>query len=130
MTDAAITELAPVIGVRDACDALGAAQASWYRRHRQSPAPERPAPIPHRERVQPRALTDAERKELLDELHSERFIDVSPTEVWAILLDEGRYLGSVSTFYRLLREASGTWERRRQATHPATVSHPLDMSSR
>lgn len=50
MTDAAIAELAPVTGVRDACAAVGAAQASWYRRHRQSPPPARPAPIPHRDR--------------------------------------------------------------------------------
>ena len=45
--------------------------------------------------------------------------------MWAILLDEGRYLGSTSTFYRLLRHASGTRERRRQATHPATVKPEL-----
>ena len=50
---------------------------------------------------------------------------MSPTEVCAILLDEGRYLGSLSTFYRLLREASGTRERRRQATHPASVKPEL-----
>jgi putative transposase len=125
MTDTAISELAPVVGVRAACDAVGAPQASWYRRHRQSPAPQRPAPIPHRERAQPRALSEAERKEILDELHSDRFADVSPTEVWAILLDEGRYLGSPSTFYRLLRQASGTRERRKQATHPASVKPEL-----
>lgn len=125
MTDAAITELAPVVGVRAACEAVGAPQANWYRRHRQSPAPDRPAPIPHRDRVQPRALTADERQEILDELHSDRFVDVSPTEVWAILLDEGRYLGSTSTFYRLLRQASGTRERRKQATHPASVKPEL-----
>jgi len=125
MTDTAISQLAPVIGVRGACEAVGAPQASWYRRNRQSPAPQRPTPVPHRERVQPRALTEAERKEILDELHSDRFVDTSPTEVWAILLDEGRYLGSVSTFYRLLRRASGTRERRKQATHPAKVKPEL-----
>lgn len=125
MTDTAITELGPIIGVRAACDAVGAAQAGWYRRHRTSPAPARPAPIGHRERAQPRALTEAERKEILDELHCDRFVDLSPTEVWAVLLDEGRYLGSISTFYRLLRQASGTRDRRRQATHPASVKPEL-----
>jgi putative transposase len=125
MTDTAISELAPVIGVRAACEAVGSPQASWYRRHRQSPAPARPAPVAHRDRVQPRALSQAERQAILDLLHCERFVDVSPTEVWAILLDEGRYLGSTSTFYRLLREASGTRERRRQATHPAAVKPEL-----
>jgi putative transposase len=125
MTDAAISELAPVVGVRAACTTVGTAQANWYRRHRQSPAPPRPAPVPQRARVQPRALTATERAAILAELHSDRFVDVSPTEVWAILLDEGRYLGSTSTFYRLLRHASGTRERRRQATHPAAVKPEL-----
>jgi putative transposase len=45
--------------------------------------------------------------------------------VWATLLDEGRYLGSVSTFYRLLRAAGESADRRRQATHPATVKPEL-----
>jgi putative transposase len=125
VTDTAINQLAPVVGVRAACEAVGAPQANWYRRHRKSPALQRPAPVPHRDRAQPRALTEAERKAILDELHSERFADISPTEVWAILLDEGCYLGSLSTFYRLLREASGTRERRRQATHPAKVKPEL-----
>ena len=125
MIDTAISELAPEVGVRAACEAVGAARASWYRRHRQSPARQRPAPIPHRDRCQPRALTEPEREAILAELHSERFADLSPTEVWAILLDEGRYLGSISTFYRLLRQASGTRERRKQATHPASVKPEL-----
>ena len=114
MSDAAIAELAPTIGVRGACDAVGVAQASYYRRHRQSPPPQRRAPISHTDRVQPRALSEAERAAILAELHSERFVDVSPTEVWATLLDEGRNLGSLSTFYRLLRQAGESKERRRQ----------------
>ena len=125
MSDAAIGELAPKIGIRNACDAVGVAQASYYRRHRQSPPSQRPAPIPHTDRVQPRALSAAERAAILDELHSERFVDTSPAEVWATLLDEGRYLGSISTFYRLLRQAGESRERRRQATHPATVKPEL-----
>ena len=125
MTDAAINDLSPVVGVRAACHAVGVPQATWYRRHRQSPPRPRPAPVPHRDRAQPRALTATERQAILSELHSDRFADLSPTEVWATLLDEGRYLGSTSTFYRLLRQASGTRERRRQATHPATVKPEL-----
>src|SRR4051812_3055494 len=77
MTDAAINDLAPVVGIRGACDAVGVPQATWYRRHRQSPPPARPAPIPHRDRAQPRALTGAERQAILTELHSERFADLS-----------------------------------------------------
>ena len=49
---------------------------------------------------------------------SDRFVDMAPAEVWATLLDEGVYLGSISTFYRLLRQAGETRERRRQATQP------------
>jgi putative transposase len=125
VSDAAVAELAPAIGVRAACDALGLAQAGYYRRHRASPAPPRPAPIPHRDRVQPRALSEPERQTILDELHSDRFADLAPAEVWAILLDEGRYLGSIATFYRLLRQAGEVRERRAQATHPAKVKPEL-----
>lgn len=125
MTDAAVIELAGRIDVREACDAVGASQAGYYRRHRRSPAPARPAPIAHRDRPQPRALSEAEQQAILDVLHSERFVDCSPAEVWATLLDEGRYLGSQSTFYRLLRRAGEVRERRAQATHPAKVKPEL-----
>ena len=125
MTDEAIALLAPMIGTRAACRAAGVAQATWYRRHRASPAPPRPGPVPHRDRVQPRALAAAERKAILEALHSERFADLAPDEVWATLLDEGTYLGSVSTYYRVLREAGERRERRRQATHPAAVKPEL-----
>ena len=125
MTDEAIALLAPRIGTRAACAAAGVPQATWYRRHRISPAPQRPVPVPHAERVQPRALAPAEREAILDVLHSDRFADIAPAEVWATLLDEGTYLGSVSTYYRVLREAGESRERRAQATHPAAVKPEL-----
>ena len=53
------------------------------------------------------------------------FADKSATQVWAVLLDEGIYLGSVSTFYRVLRAAGQVKERRAQATHPARVRPEL-----
>jgi putative transposase len=125
VTSEAITAMAPRIGTRAACAAAGVPQASWYRRHRVSPAPARPAPVLHQDRAQPRALAPAERRAILDALHSPRFADLAPGEVWAILLDEGVYLGSQSTFYRLLRRAGETRERRRQAVHPAAVKPEL-----
>ena len=125
MTDQAVAELAPRTGMRAACAAVGCAQASWYRRHRASPPPQRPAPVPHRDRHQPRALHPAERQQILDVLHSGRFADTAPAEVWATLLDEGAYLGSVSTFYRILHAEGEVRERRRQATRPATVKPEL-----
>jgi putative transposase len=129
MADAAVADLVPVTGMRAACAAVGRAQASWYRRHRQSPPPPRPEPIPHRDRRQPRALDPAERQQILDVLHSGRFAGAAPAEVWATLLDEGTYLGSVSTFYRVLRAEGEVRERRRQATHPATVKPELMAST-
>jgi putative transposase len=125
VTDEAIALLAPRIGARAACAASGVPQATWYRRHRISPPPQRPVPVPHAERIQPRALARDERTAILDALHSDRFADLAPDEVWATLLDEGTYLGSVSTFYRVLRQAGESRERRRQATHPAAVKPEL-----
>jgi putative transposase len=125
VTDQAIALLAPRIGTRAACAATGVAQASWYRRHRASPAPARQAPVPHRDRAQPRALAPAERAAILSALHSERFAGLAPAEVWATLLDEGTYLGSLSTCCRLLRAAGETRERRAQAAHPAAVKPEL-----
>jgi len=89
MADQAISELAPVIGKRAACAALGRSRATYYRRHRQSPAP--PRPEKNRSR-QPRVLSNAERAEVLSVLHDERFVDQAAASVYANLLDEGRSL--------------------------------------
>jgi len=82
----------------------------------------RPAPAVG---VQPTALNEQERAQILEVLNSDRFADKSPAQVWAVCLDEGRYLGSVSTMYRLLRAAGPVRERRAQATHPARVRPEL-----
>ncbi len=122
MTDQAIQELSPVLGTRAACVAVGRAPATYYRHHRQSPA----APRSSRPgRPQPRALSATERTAVLAELHDERFVDAAPATAYATLLDEGRYLCSVPTMYRLLRSEGEVRERRRQATHPATVKPEL-----
>jgi putative transposase len=66
-----------------------------------------------------------ERQAVLDTLHEERFCDQAPASVWATLLDEGDYLCSTSTMYRLLRQRGETGDRRRHATHPARVKPEL-----
>jgi putative transposase len=71
------------------------------------------------------ALSAAELDELLEVLRSPRFVDLAPAQVWAILLDEGRYLASISTMYRVLRADHAVRERRRTATHPARVRPEL-----
>ena len=116
MIDEAMCELAPLVGVRAGCAALGEARARWYRRHRQSPPPERSERV---RAVQPRALTEVERKEVRRVLNSEEFVDEAPATVYAKLLDQGVYLASVPTMYRVLREHDEVHERRRHATHPA-----------
>lgn len=122
MIDDAITELAPLVGTREACRATGRPQANHYRRHRQSPAPARPA----RERKpQPRALAPAERAQVRAVLNSEEHVDKAPAAVYHELLDEGVYLASVSTMYRVLREHDEVRERRRQAVHPVRVKPEL-----
>jgi len=109
-----VDELTPVIGTRPACRALGASPATVYRRR--NPPPRRRA----KPRVAPaRALSDAERAAVLAELCSPRFVDSSPAQVWATLLDEGRYLASQRTMYRILAaEHGGVRERRAQLEHP------------
>jgi putative transposase len=115
----AITQLIPIVGTAGACRAVGQPRSSWYRRHRQSPPPPRPPrPAP---RSQPRALSPAERQQVLEVLHGERFWDAAPATVYAILLDEGSYLCSPSTMYRLLRALGETGDRRRHATHPPRI---------
>lgn len=64
-------------------------------------------------RVPGRALSLAERQAVLDALHSDRFADRSPAEVYATLLDEGVYYGSIRTFYRVLETEGESHERRR-----------------
>src|SRR3954462_14993938 len=115
-----VDELTPLFGTRPACRALGAAPATIYRRR--TPPPARPA----RPRRPPaRALTHAERQAVLAELHSERFADSSPAQVWATLLDEGRYLASERTMYRLLAADGQLRERRDQLAPPAYAAPEL-----
>jgi putative transposase len=112
--DAAFTELETVTSTKQACDLLGKPRATHYRRLRGpvlGPPTPRPAP--------PNTLSEAERQHILAVLRSPEYCDLAPAQVWARLLDDGIYLCSISTMYRLLRIAGENRERRRQRTHPA-----------
>ncbi len=122
MIDQAVSELEPIVGVREACRAVGEPRARWYRRHRKSPAPPAPERVPA---PQPRALTEVERKEVRRVLNSDEHVDEAPATVYAKLLDAGVYLASVSTMYRVLRSHDEVRDRRRHATHPARVKPEL-----
>ena len=106
--------VAAEIGMSASCRVLGVSRATAYRhRHPQPPS------VPRLRRGSRLALSDKERAEVLAELHSERFVDSSPAAVWATLLDEGRYLASERTMYRLLAAHAEVRERRDQLHHPA-----------
>ena len=120
--DVAIEELVTQAGVSRAraCALVGRSRASHYRA--KNPPPPAPASVP---RPQPRALREDERAAVLGALHSDRFIDSAPAEVYATLLDEGIYLASVSTMYRLLHSVGQVRERRAHSVHPASVKPEL-----
>ena len=102
------------------CESVGLARATFYRR-RQPPRP----PTPTVRVASSRALVPAERQAVLDVLHSERFVDQSPAEVQATLLEEQTYLCSTRTMYRILDAAQEIRERRAQARHPAYAKPEL-----
>ena len=122
MIDAAVEELSPAVGVTGACEAAGESRASFYRRHRKGPPPPRSA---RPRRAHPRALSGPERAEVLQVLHCPEHVDAAPAGIYAKLLDEGTYLCSVPTMYRILRDAGEVRERRPQATHPAAKKPEL-----
>ena len=120
MIEQAVEEITPLVGTLPACRALGVAPATIYRRrHPPERRPSQPRPQPAR------ALSLTEREGVLQVLHLERFVDSSPAQVWATLLDEGRYLCSQRTMYRLLAEHGEVRERRDQLTHPGYTKPEL-----
>jgi putative transposase len=78
-----------------------------------------------RRRPSPRALTADEQHTVLARLHEPRFVDLAPAEVYATLLDEGAYLCSERTMYRLLARRAEVRERRDQLRHPRYAAPEL-----
>lgn len=107
------TQLSTEVGISAACQSLHVARATFYRRQ-QPPLAVSVNPKRHC----PRALTEAERAETLALLRSEEFVDRAPATVHATLLDQGRYLCSPRTMYRLLAAQGEAHERRNQLIHP------------
>src|SRR5712672_1039140 len=111
---AAVTKLASDVGTSASCHARCMPRASYYRDRRKASSPAaialRPSPA--------RALRPAEREMVLAQLHGERFQDRSPAAVYATLLDEGQYLCSIRTMYRVLEQKGESRERRDQLPHP------------
>jgi putative transposase len=101
------------VGLAPVCRALNLPRSSYYRQSR-----ERIEPAPEKEpRVSHRALSEDERNHVLTTLNSKEHVDRAPAAVYTTLLDEGEYLCSVRTMYRILKENEQVRERRRQRRH-------------
>ena len=120
----AVRALSVTVGVMAACIALGVPRASYYRQRapKAAKASEQAAKaseqVASARKPSGRALSEAERQQVLDPLNSERFADLAPPQVYATLLDEGTYLCSIRTMYRILSKNQMVRERRAQRRHP------------
>src|SRR5450631_1096190 len=151
----AVIEIKAELGERHACKRMGVARASFQRHQLRSlvtaegASPHRditfgavdnfssesaPSRQVRREEMRqlktcqrscPRALTVLQRQALLDAVHQDRFVDRSVPYIYATLLDENLYYGSISTMYRVLRSVGEVGERRDQATRPAHIKPEL-----
>jgi putative transposase len=114
----ATNQLSHQVGVSAACQALGVPRSTFYRA-RQPKRDPKPRPTPER------ALKPEEKEQVLQVLNSEPFQDSAPREVYATLLDEGKYLCSWRTMYRILKERQLVRERRDQLRHPTYTKPEL-----
>ena len=120
----AVAALMPHIGLSKACRAFALNRGFVYRNRSRH----RPTVSRHARRVRarpPLAFSIAEQDLLLGLLGSARFVDMAPAAVFATLLDEGQYYGSIRTMYRLLAAANQSGERRRQRIHPVYTKPEL-----
>jgi putative transposase len=115
----AVEQLAPTVGTATACRVLGVARSRVYRARGRVPDPPASTPRP----TPPRALSREEQELVREVLNSERFVDCAPRQVYATLLDEGTYICSWRTMYRILQAHAEVRERRNQLRHP-TYSKP------
>ena len=111
-------ELGESIGIQAACTVLIVPRSSFYRTRKKRPAQIIP-------KISQRAFSEAEKIKVRQELNSERFQDQSPREVYATLIDEGSYLCSWRSMYRILGENHEVRERRNQLRHPNYVKPEL-----
>jgi putative transposase len=115
----AVRDLAADVGLTAACRALAVAPASYYRWS--GAAQSEPTCRPR----SPLALAATEEQAVLDVLHTKRFVDVAPAEIYATLLEEQTYLCSTRTMYRILARRGEVRERRDQLRHPAASKPEL-----
>ena len=110
----AVEELSQTVSVVVACDAVGVPRSNWYRERNEPPPKREPAPRP----TPPRALSAEERAGVREVLCSAEFVDQTPRDVYAALLDRKKYFCHWRTMYRVLAENDEVRERRDQLRHP------------
>ena len=108
---AAAEQLAPEVGVKSVCHALGVSRGTLYRHRKPGPQPA-PRPVPEH------ALSVTERQVVLETLNSEPFADLAPAQIYNQLLDAGQYLCSSRSMYRILKDNQQVCERRNVLRHP------------
>lgn len=104
------------------CDAMGVPRATFYRQQSNDLVADE---VSQRKPKPSNTLTQIEQKQVLDLLHSERFVDKTPYQTFYTLLDQGQYICSIRTMYRLLCEKSETQDRRHQRNHRDAVKPEL-----
>ena len=117
----AVSCLSQDIGRKKACEALTLPRATFYRHMSSAAVPLQgkiPRPVPVL------ALAKQERKTVIEVLHSERFQDKAPRQVFASLLDEGQYHCSVRTMYRILADEHGNVKERRKQVQRSHYTKP------
>ena len=115
MTEECFTRVEALLGTKAACIATGRPRATHYRRVGRV-TPNAPRPVP------PNKLFKERVELVLSTLNSPRFVDCSPAQAYHVLLDEGTYIASISTFYRVLRANGQLRDRRRQAVRRPQVA--------
>jgi putative transposase len=114
--------------VTPACKAVGLPKTTYYRQARKKTgAFSIKAAFAFQHPAHPRALSPQERENVLQLMHSERFMDMAPAAIHATLLDENCYLCSPRTMYRILATRGEVRERRRQTVHPKRT--PPELSA-
>jgi putative transposase len=102
-------ELSQAVGIRQACQVLDLPRSRLYSRPQTGGSP-RATPA--------HAFSAKEQTAIRALLNSERFMDQAPRQIYAALLDEGRYLCHWRSMYRILHDFAEVRERRNQRQHP------------
>ena len=109
---AVIESVGQCVPLTKVCAAVGVPRSTLYRLRKP------PVDKPQQPRRSSRALSSEEKATVREMLNSERFVDLSPRQVYGTLLDEGEYYCSISSMYRILDECGEVNERRRQRRRP------------